>query len=206
MTQAPHIDIVLRWMPRHHGLLGNKCADEEAKRVAQGVSSPLHQLPLSCRKDPLVSWSTRQSHMKKVNIKSKISFESSSRYQHLCCIDPSMPSSKFRLDTMSTECWHTSMLVQLRTGYIPLQKHLHRIGCMDSPIFPACQSSEETVHHYLMTCLAHNSHRRQLENHLRRAAKSIRVLLTNPKAFPHLFRYIHDMKCFSNTAKSKQSG
>ena len=178
-----------------------------ATRDVTATPPPPHQLPLSCRKKPPVSQSAmRQSHMKKVNIKSRISFESSPRCQHLHRIDPFMPSSKFRLDTTSAEHWHMSMLVQLRTGHVPLQKHLHRIGHADSPICPACQSSEETVHHYLMTCPAHNSHRRWLETHLRRVAKSIRVLLANPKMFPHLFRYIRDTKRFSNTAESKQSG
>jgi len=148
--------------------------------------------------------SMRQSHVKKVNVKSRSRFKSSPRCQCLHHIDPSMPSSKFRLDMMNAKCWHTSMLVQLRTGHVPLHKHLHRIGQAESPTCPTCHSSEETVHHYLMTCLTHSSYRKWLKNCLGRAAKSIRVLLANPKAFPHLFRYIHNTKCFSSTALSEQ--
>ena len=176
----------------------------EAKKAAQGTSNPQHQLPVSCRKEPQISQSaTRQIHMKKVNIKSRICFESSPRCQCLHYIDPSMPSSKFRLDMMDVEHWHTSMLVQLRTGHIPLQKHLYRIGHADSLTCPACQLAEETVHHYLMTCPAYNGHWRRLESRLRRAAKSIRVLLANPKAFQDLFRYIRDTRRFGNTAESE---
>jgi len=155
-----------------------------------------------CRGElPTSQSATRQIHMKKVNIKSRICFESSPRCQCLHYIDPSMPSSKFRLDMMDVEHWHTSMLVQLRTGHIPLQKHLYRIECVDSLTCPAFQSAEETVHHYLMTCPAYNGHRIWLESWLGRVAKSIRVLLANPKVFPHLFRYICDKRHFGNTAK-----
>jgi len=116
-------------MPRHHRLAGNECTDEEAKRAAQGASSPPHQLPASCRKEPLVSWlAERKSHAKKVNVKSRSRFESSPICQCLHHIDPSIPSSKFRLEMTSTQCWHMLMLVQLRTGHIPLHKHLYRIG------------------------------------------------------------------------------
>jgi len=55
----PGIDTVLRWTPGHCDLAGNECADEEAKRVAQGTSSPLHQLPVSCRREPPVIRSAR---------------------------------------------------------------------------------------------------------------------------------------------------
>jgi len=135
----PSIDIVLRWMPGHCNLAGNECADEEANRAAQGASSPLHQLPASCRREPPVSRSAvRQSHMKKVKVKSRISFESSPRFQRLCHINPSMPSSRFRLDTTNAERWHMLMLVQLRTGHVPLQKNLSKIGRTDSPVCLAC--------------------------------------------------------------------
>jgi len=109
--------------------VGNECTDEEAKRVALGASSPSHLLPVSCRKEPLIIQSAmRQSHMRKFNVESRSKFESSPRCQCLWHINPSMPSSNFRLDTINAECWHMLMFIQLRTGHIPLHKHLHRIG------------------------------------------------------------------------------
>ena len=91
--------------------------------------------------------------------------------------------------------WQTS-LIQMRTGHVLLQEYLHRIGKVNLPLCPGCHKADEMVHHYLTMCKSYNTQRRQMEGHLWRAAKSIITLLTNPKAFPHLFKYIHDMRCF----------
>jgi len=91
-----------------------------------------------------------------------------------------------------------TMLIQLRTGHIPLRKHLHRIGRISSPMCPTCPSQRETVHHLLMTCPAYTEERRQLESSIGRSSKSMKTLLTNPKTFPHLFRYISTTRRFNN--------
>ena len=84
------------------------------------------------------------------------------------------------------------MLVQLRTDHVPLQKHLHRVGHANSLTCPACQSAEETVHHYILMCPAHVAQRKQLTDWLGRVARSLSTLLANPKVFKYLFRFIHD--------------
>jgi len=106
----------------------------------------------------------------------------------------------FRRDTQGLECWQASFLVQLRTGHVPLQKHLHRIGKVESPVCPACRTGDGTVYHYLMVCPAYTIQRRCIVGHMRRAARSVGTLLSNPKAFPHLFKFIHDSRQFRNIA------
>jgi len=44
-TRDIHPELVWYNTPGHQGISGNKRADEEAKRVALGESSPQHQLP-----------------------------------------------------------------------------------------------------------------------------------------------------------------
>ena len=191
-------------MPGNQGIPGNERADKEAKREALSQSSPQQQLPLLCKKElpisPSAAW---QCHMKKVNTKSVKCFESSPHCQRLWKIDPSMPSPRFRKDTTNIDCWHASMLIQLRTGHIPLQKHLHRLGHANSPSCLACHREEETVHHYIMTCPAYTRQRKWLHGQLRRAASSISTLLANPKAFKYLFRFIHDTGLFRNTPSNE---
>jgi len=101
----------------------------------------------------------RQSRAAKVNVILKRQFESSPRCQRLHLIDPSMPSSRFRKDTIDIACWQALMLIQMRTGHILLQKHLNRIGQVSSLTCPACCTADETVYHHLMVCPAYRDHR-----------------------------------------------
>jgi len=117
-----------------------------------------------------------------------------------------MPPSKFREDTTKIEHWQSSMLVQLRTDHLPLQKHPNRIGHVSSPISLACCTADKTMYHYFMVCPTYSTHRKWMESQLRRAAKSISGLPSNPKVFPCLFRFIHNTRCFHNMAMDKQPG
>ena len=129
--------------------------------------------------------------MKGIKERAKEMFADSPRCQRTWLIDPSMPSSKFRKDTEKLPRWQASLLAQLCTGHIPLQKHLHRIGKAESPTCPKCRSDDETVIHYLLRCPVYTAQRRRMESALHRAAISVSTLLANPKAFHYLFEYIH---------------
>ena len=111
-------------------------------------------------------------------------------------INPSMPSPRFRRDTQGLECCKASLLIQIRTRHVPLQAHLCRISKVESPMCLKCHKVDEMVSHYLTACAAFATQRGHMERHLQRATKSVRTLLMNPKAFPCLFRYIHDMRRF----------
>src|SRR5882724_5912878 len=110
--------------------------------------------------------------------------------QRMRGIDPTMPSSNFRMDTQNIERCQASLLIQLRTSHIPPQAHLHRIGKADSPVCHKCCKADKAVH--LTTCPAFAIQRGHMESHLRRASKSISTLLTSPNSFPQLFKVLHD--------------
>jgi len=189
----------VRWTPGHEGLVENERADEEAKRVARGDSSAEDRLPQVCRgKLRAIRSAARQQLTKEIKVKSVNAFTKSPRYARLHEIDPTAPSSKFRKDTGQLPKEQSAMLIRTRTGHIPLRKHLHRIGITDSLMCRACPSQRETVHHYLMTCRAYAEPRRQLERSLGRAARSMKTLLSSPKALPHLFRYVSATRRFSS--------
>jgi len=200
-----NLKIELRWMPGHEGIPGNKQEDTEAKRAAQGESSPRCRLPTSCRDViPISRAAAGQGHMKVVKTKAKACFERSPRCQKIWQIDPSTPSARFRKDTQGLPRRQAALLVQLRTGHVPLQKHLHTIGKAESPRCPACHAANETVVHYLLMCLAYARQRKALEGALQRAARSTSTLLANPKAFPHLFKFIYGTRRFCNTLGDPQ--
>ncbi|KZT66289.1 hypothetical protein DAEQUDRAFT_675233 [Daedalea quercina L-15889] len=92
-----------------------------------------------------------------------------------------------------------SLLTQLRTEHVPLQVHLHRISKADSPRCPTCDYAKETVYHYLLDCPTYDQQRARMAFKLGPAAHSVQTLLTDPKALPHLFRFIHDTRRFDNT-------
>jgi len=115
-------------------------------------------------------------------------FEFSPRCQRFWKINFSMPSLRFRRDTQGQEHWKASLLIQLRTGHVPLQAHLFRIGKVESLVCPMCHKADETISHYLTAFMVFTTQRGHMERHLQRASKSVSTLLMNPKAFPCLFR------------------
>jgi len=93
-----------------------------------------------------------QCHKKWISIKMREQFKLSPRCQRLWAINPSMPSLRFRRDTQGLEHWKVSLLIQLRTGHVPLQVHLSRIGKKDSPVCPMCHKVDKTVSHFITAC------------------------------------------------------
>ncbi|KIJ34340.1 hypothetical protein M422DRAFT_182227 [Sphaerobolus stellatus SS14] len=89
-----------------------------------------------------------------------------------------------------------AILVQLRTGHAQLNKHLHRIKRSPTKTCPACRREPETVHHHLFRCKAYNGLRQLIQKEHRHDARSAKFLLSNPDAFPTLFRYINGTRRF----------
>ncbi|KAJ3985239.1 hypothetical protein F5890DRAFT_1409873 [Lentinula detonsa] len=97
----------------------------------------------------------------------------------------------------------TSIIFQLRTGHVPLKAHLYRIRKEDSPVCPHCerlgQHTQETVKHYIMECPAYRKERFHFRRRLGREARSLRYILSDGKAIPHLLRFIGETKRFQKT-------
>ncbi|KAI0037359.1 hypothetical protein FA95DRAFT_1466860, partial [Auriscalpium vulgare] len=85
---------------------------------------------------------------------------------------------------------HSSVLFQLRTGHVPLNKYLYRIGKVDSPRCPSCRHASEDVRHFLLECRAHRHERWILQHQWRRQSQDLRFLLSSPKALIAVLRYV----------------
>jgi ribonuclease HI len=120
------LDLEARWVPGHKGTKGNERADEEAKKAAKGNSSPDTSLPTQCRGHlPLSKAATHQAFNKNLKAEAAATFAKSPRYQRMREIDPSILSLQF-MKIVSLLTWRAaSLLIQLRTGHVPLNKHLH---------------------------------------------------------------------------------
>ncbi|EIN10251.1 hypothetical protein PUNSTDRAFT_27365, partial [Punctularia strigosozonata HHB-11173 SS5] len=90
-------------------------------------------------------------------------------------------------------------LIQLRSGHIGLNKHLHRIKKSPMPICPHCRTYPETVSHFLTQCSEYREPRRKLRAELGHKASNIKYLLSDSKALPALYRYITETGRFAQT-------
>jgi ribonuclease HI len=194
------VRVVMRWVPGHEGVEGNEQADEEAKRVAKGETSHEWDIPIECWGVlPISRVAETQRHNTELNREARAIFAKSPRAPFALKIYPTMPSAAFSKITRNMPGRHTSLLIQLRTGHIALNKYLHKIGKADLPLCPECHNTSKTVHHYLFRCPAFSEQRKRLEKRLKRGANSVRTLLGGHKAMKHLFRHIHDTKRFKES-------
>ena len=129
-----------------------------------------------------------QGHNTWLKKRAQLLWENSTRYVHARTYTPHALSNDYLVLIDAIPRAQSTVLFQLRTGHIPLNQHLHRIGSSPSPICFQCFEEEETPQHYLLKCPAYNRERfrlREQEGHLQ-----IKRLLSNPKSIKHLLEYI----------------
>jgi len=112
---------------------------------------------------------------------------------------PYEPSNKYLKLITPLSRKLTSILSQLRMGYVPLAKHPHCISKADSPTCPACQQAKETTQHFLLHCPAHNAARQSLCNNMGGRSIDITKLLTTLKTLCALFLYIMETGRWQNS-------
>jgi len=186
-------EVTFVWTPGHEDIVGNEQADEAAKEAASGQSSSTKRLPafLRGRNLPVSVSATRQLLKKEMKNKWHTELSSSPRYARAKKIDDTLPSDDFLHIASQLRRNQTSLIVQLRTGHVPLNTFLHRIKRSDTSECPHCKNGiRETIPHYILSCPHYVRARRLLQAKLRRDASSIPFLLGTRTGIPHLLRYI----------------
>ncbi|KAI0055114.1 hypothetical protein BV25DRAFT_1764572, partial [Artomyces pyxidatus] len=161
------MQLLVRWVPGHLGIKGNEVVDGEAKRAAAGDedfgSMGQDGLPAVIRgKLPIGRSAVKQAYLGTLKKRARNLFEDrdprtgrvATRCTNLRRIDPTSPSPRFQKAIAGAQLprRQASLLIQLRTGHVPLRRHLFTIGKVDSPTCPACGEHPESVFHFLMAC------------------------------------------------------
>ena len=174
---------------------GNERVDEEAKKAAQGDSSPLHRLPLILRKElPRSIVAVKQKQHKDLISRWKDMWLGSPRQPKLSRLDPHFLYSRYaKIQSELSRC-QVSLLTQIRTGHIPLNLYLHRIKKVDSSDCTTCQdrgqTTKETLTHFLFECEAYNREQHELDCEMRRDSRDLSALLGLAKGVKVLIDYI----------------
>ena len=116
-------------------------------------------------------------------------------YTKLFRINPKLPSNNFLKLVHDEELrrGQISLLYQLRTSHIPLNKYLHHIKAVNSSCCPVCGDPTETVRHFLLECPKYDHERHILTHHwLRHRDIPLAFLLVEHIAFKPLLWFIQD--------------
>ena len=157
------IKIQIHWIPGHKDIKYSDVVDAHAKKVAEGSQHNCNnRVGILKKRLPCSRSATKQKLQARIKKQYVRNFKRLPRSKAIERIDPSTPSNRFRKMTAKMTRRQRSILIQLRTGHIPLQAHLHRIGKAESPICQQCYREPETVSHYLQRCQAYRAQRRVL--------------------------------------------
>ncbi len=187
----PSLNLEGHWTPGHSDIFGNELVDGEAKWAAAGRSSATKLLPRALRKRlPLSAAARKQAYRKRADEVAGQMWSESPRYDRLAMRDLRMkrPLRFFQKAAIKLSRRQQSLLVQLRTGHIGLNHHLHRIGRALVPDCPHCEGVSETVVHFLLKCPNYSDERKALQP--ARRERSVAELITNPGAFKWVLSYV----------------
>ena len=120
--QPPGHKLTLRWSPGHKGTERNERADKEAKEAAKGRTSRAASLPKFLRRPLSVSVSCiRRNFKQHRGRQAAAQWKSSARARKTKDYTGDLPSRRHLELVKVLPRRHAGVLMQLRTGHIPLQ-------------------------------------------------------------------------------------
>ena len=111
-------------------------------------------------------------------------------------IDKTFPFKKFMKIQSELTRAQSSLLLQLRSGHIPLNTHLYRLKCVDTDQCQACNleqevtPAKETITHFLFNCPAYQNERHDLDKAIGRQCRDLEYILSNSKHVRELLKFI----------------
>lgn len=195
----------LTWVAAHKGVQGNEKVDEEAKKAAEGDSSPLEDLPpILRRRLPYSAAAVKQEHVETLKVKWKRAWEDSPRYARFQHVDPNFPFNKYRRISNLLSRSQASLLMQLRTGHVPLNSYLYRITKSNTRRCESCwrrrrQEVPEMVVHYLFECQEYAAERYDMDRALGRHSRDLQAIFTSLDHIKELLKFVGKTARFKKT-------
>jgi len=195
----------LKWVAAHKGVAGNKRVDEEAKKAAQGETSPPEELPPILRKRlPTSTTAAKQNFAEKQKTRWLETWKTSPRYAKFQHIDNDFPFNKFQKISNALSRSQTSLLMQLRTGHILLNSYLFRIKKSGTRRCKSCWDRgrleiTETVVHYLFECQAYAAEHYDMDRALGRYSRDLKGIMASMKRIKELLKFVGRTARFKKT-------
>ena len=118
-------------------------------------------------------------------------------------IDITFPFNGFRKRLEKLSRGHASLMIQIRSGHLPLNAYLYRIGKAASSHCQRCEEGPErelvveSVGHFLYDCAAYSSQRRALFRAVGARNTELRNIMAEEKRMKALAIYTITTRCFS---------
>ncbi|KAF5372349.1 hypothetical protein D9615_009262 [Tricholomella constricta] len=199
----PTYNLQITWISGHSGADGNELVDKAAKEAAQGTTSEWRRLPKYIRelggRLPASVSALKQQHNAALKRRWGERWQKSPRYTKYEAFKEGLPFNNFRRATEGLTRRQYSLIVQLRTGHAPLNKHLYRLTVVDSPKCQHCPDDEETLRHFLYQCSNYRHARTDMTAKLGRDAYAADTLYGTKKGIKALLQYIADTERLKDT-------
>ncbi|KAF5325926.1 hypothetical protein D9611_000194 [Ephemerocybe angulata] len=201
----------MRWISAHSDVAQNEKVDEEAKKAARGETSFIMSLPPLLQPGlPRSIFSLKEEVKKEAKKRWAEIWAGSKRSEGFENIDTEFPFKGYRKHTKELTRAQNSMLVQLRTGHIPLNMYLHIRKKTDTSTCQKCNSGKpETLEHFLHVCPAYRAHRAVMDKVHGRDKRNMVKIMGNYKHIRALVRYANRMGRFTlsrNGAETDRKG
>jgi len=186
------------WISSHSEVRGNEAADRLAKAAAQGRSSRVADLPHILRSPlPISASAVKQEYSAKLNRLWGRKWDKSPRKDRFSRLDPDFPYNSFRKRMFQLTRKQSSFIMQLRTGHIPLNFYLKRIGkveydrCTNCYEGPQHVQISETINHFIFECQAYDEFRQELIAKIGRSRFSLSKIMKNTDRMKNLVTFIN---------------
>lgn len=153
---------------------------------------------------PYSAAAVKQEHREGLKVRWKEEWQSSPRFARFQHIDPNFPFNKYRQISDRLSRSQASLLMQLRTGHVPLNCYLYRITKSVTRHCDACwrrrrQEIPETIVHFLFECQEYAGERYDMDRVLGRHSRDLQAILASLDHIKELLKYV------GRTARFKKS-